>query len=139
MEKKTIKISNFTEYPGLRHCNISDDSGEDYYHKILNEEFKKAYENKYKLVLILDGTAGFAPSFLDEAIGNLVYDFSLKIVDSYLEIISIEEPDLIDLLKKETFPQWENRRSENKKPIKTERHNSWWYLDKNLEIKNKHN
>ena len=60
---KTLKVSDFSEYPGLRHCNISDDSGELFYHKILNSEFKKSYENKEVLTFILDGTAGFAPSF----------------------------------------------------------------------------
>ena len=37
---KTIRVFDFTEYPGLRHCSISDDSGEEYYHKILNKEYK---------------------------------------------------------------------------------------------------
>ena len=37
---KTIYIKDFSEYPGLRHCSISDDSGEEYYHSILNKEFK---------------------------------------------------------------------------------------------------
>ena len=32
--ENTIYIKDFTEYPGLRHCSISDDSGEEYYHSI---------------------------------------------------------------------------------------------------------
>ena len=39
---------------------------------------KKSFETKIKLQVVLDGTAGYAPSFLDEAFGNLVYDFGLK-------------------------------------------------------------
>lgn len=136
---KTIKVSDFSEYPGLRHCDISDDSGELFYHKILNSEFKKSFENKEKLNLILDGTAGYAPSFLDEAIGNLVYDFSILNVKKYLIITSIEEPNLIDSLEKETYIQWENRRIGKIEPKKTERHSSWWYLDDNGDLKNKTN
>ena len=34
---ETINIKDFSEYPGLRHCSISDDSGEEFYHKILNK------------------------------------------------------------------------------------------------------
>ena len=41
-----IKVKDFSEYPGLRHCSISDDSGEEYYHKILNSKFKETYEKK---------------------------------------------------------------------------------------------
>lgn len=136
---KTIKISDFTEYPGLRHCDISDDSGELYYHKILNQEFKKSYENKEALTLILDGTAGFAPSFLDEAIGNLIYDFGINIVKKFLVVISNEEPNLIDSLENETYIQWESRRVKRNEPKKTEKHNSWWYLDEKGALKNKSN
>lgn len=136
---KTIKVSDFSEFPGLRHCDISDDSGELFYHEILNGEFKKAFENKEKLTLILDGTAGFAPSFLDEAIGNLIYDFRVSNVKEYLELVSLEEPNIIESLKKETFNEWENRRLKKQEPTKTERHNAWWYLDENGELKNKHN
>ena len=135
---KTIKISEFSEYPGLRHCNVSDDSGEQFYHKILNEEFKKSFETKIKLQVVLDGTAGYAPSFLDEAFGNLVYDFGLEVVKNHLEIISIEEPDLLNILRSETFLQWEERRRKKDPPKKTIRHNSWWYLDENGILKNKH-
>ena len=49
---KTINIYDFSEYPGLRHCNISDDSGEEFYHKILNKSFYKALKNKKKQLLI---------------------------------------------------------------------------------------
>lgn len=135
---KIIRISEFSEYPGLRHCDISDDSGEEFYHKILNEEFKKSFETRNIIKVDLDGTAGYAPSFLDEAFGNLVYDFSLAEVIKLLEIISLEEPDLIEILKNETFPQWEERRRKHEAPKKTTRH-SWWFLDDSGILKNKSN
>lgn len=134
---KTIKVTDFTEFPGLRHCKISDDSGELFYHKILNEEFKKAIERRQKLQVVLDGTAGYAPSFLDEAFGNLIYDFGLTLVKKNIEIISIQEPDLIQMIESETFVQWEERRLKNKPPQKTIKHNSWWYVDAGGEIKNR--
>ena len=71
---KTISVlENFSEFPTLRYCNISDNSGEEFYHKVLNKEFKVAYEKKEKLIVNLDYTAGYAPSFLDESFGNLVF------------------------------------------------------------------
>ena len=51
MKNKNLLIRDFTEYPGLRHKSISDDSGEEYYHKILNREFKDAYQKNFKLIV----------------------------------------------------------------------------------------
>lgn len=128
-----INVFTFTEYPGLRHCSISDDSGEEFYHKVLNKEFKKCFENQDFLTVNLDGTAGYAPSFLDEAFGNLVYDFGLISVKKILKIISEEETDLIDLLENETFKQWEQRRVNKVFPKKTIKHDAWFKLiDNNI-------
>jgi hypothetical protein len=135
---KTIYIKDFSEYPGLRHCSISDDSGEEYYHSILNKEFKEAYENKQNLIINLDFTAGYAPSFLDEAFGNLIYDFGLDIVKGIIEIISEQEKDLKDLIIDETFPQWEIRRIGKDKPKKTATHQNWFrLLDNNINVVSK--
>ena len=103
-------LKDFTEYPGLRHCSISDNSGEEFYHRVLNKAFKEAYEQNEKLIVDLDDTAGYAPSFLDEAFGNLVFDFSREIVSKNLELISNQEPLWKDMIKNETFNQWEERR-----------------------------
>jgi hypothetical protein len=35
-----------TCFPALRHCNISDESGEKFYHNVLNKAFKEAYEEE---------------------------------------------------------------------------------------------
>ena len=60
----TISVfSDFSEFPGLRHCAISENSGEEFYHNVLNKAFKEAYDNKTKLTINLDNTAGYASSF----------------------------------------------------------------------------
>ncbi len=124
-----IKISEvFSEDPGLRHCSISDESGEEFYHKVLNDEFYKAFSSDEKLIVNLDGGSGYAPSFLDEAIGNLIYDFTLTNVKNYLTIISLEEPEWIEYLEKETYVQWENRRLKGEAPKKTESHQPWYRM-----------
>ena len=127
----TVKVLDFSEYPGLRHCSVSDDSGEEFYHKILNKKFYEALEKNESLLIDLDFTAGYAPSFLDEAIGNLVYDFSLDKVKQILNIKSDEEPDWINKLKTETYPQWENRRVKKEAPKKTGKHEQWYRWDNN--------
>lgn len=124
----TLKVVDFTEYPGLRHCKISDDSGEEFYHKYLNHAFKNAFEEGVVLQVDLDYTAGYAPSFLDEAFGNLVYDFGLEVVKKYLRIKSEQEPDLIEVLNSQTLPQWEVRRRKGDQPKITGKHEDWFYL-----------
>ena len=133
---RTIDIKDdFTEYPALRHCNISDKSGEEFYHTILNNAFKESYERKEKIKVCLDNTAGYASSFLDEAFGNLVYDFTLEVVKSYIEIISEQEPHWKDMIENETFAEWEKRRKEKVIPKKTKLHNPWYRLiNQKLEI-----
>lgn len=127
----TISILNdFSEYPGLRHCNISDDSGEEFYHTILNKKFKEVYERNEILTIILDGTGGYASSFLDEAFGNLVYDFTLNVVKNHIEIISEEEPHWKVMIEAETYTQWEDRRKNKNSPNITKNHNPWFRLVK---------
>lgn len=128
---RIINIKDFTEYPGLRHCAISEDSGEEFYHKILNSAFKIAYENNDCLTINLDNTAGYAPSFLDEAFGNLVFDFGLEEVKKRMEIISEQEPDLKEMILHETYDQWEERRVNEQKPEKTAKHKPWYRLVNN--------
>jgi hypothetical protein len=124
-------LKDFSEFPGLRHCNISDKSGEEFYHSVLNKAFKEALEKKEQLIVTLDDTAGYASSFLDEAFGNLVYDFTLEVVSQNIEIISEQEPHWKELIEKQTFKEWEQRRKENKQPKITKEHNSWYRLINN--------
>src|ERR1035437_3405231 len=119
IEYKLI-ISEYTEYPGPRYCIQGNHSGEDFYHTKLNEAFFEAIKNKESLTVDLDGTAGYASSFLDEAFGNLAFDFSSDKVLSNLIIISNQEPDWKAMIMDNIIPDWENRRVNNDKPKKTE-------------------
>lgn len=134
---KTISVlEDFSEFPALRHCNISDQSGEKFYHNVFNNAFKEAYEKNEKLTVNLDETAGYASSFLDEAFGNLVYDFTLEVVEPKIEIISEQEPHWKDMILNQTFPQWEKRRKNNQRPKVTAKHKPWYRLiNKELKLK----
>ena len=109
-------LENFSEFPGLRHCDISDKSGEEFYHTVLNITFKEAVEADDKLTVNLDKTAGYASSFLDEAFGNLVYDFTLEVVRKNVIIISIQEDHWKEMLENQTYIQWEDRRVSGQRP-----------------------
>lgn len=128
MEKQNliIIIADYSNSPGPRYCYQGDDSGEDYYHKVLNNKFKIALESKKNLEINLDGPDGYASSFLDEAFGNLVFDFGLDNIKKYIKVISTEEPEWIDMLENETYLQWEQRRKNNQGPKKTIEHEAWW-------------
>ncbi len=127
---KTISILNdYSEYPGLRHCSISEASGEDFYHKFLNKAFKEALEKDEILQVNLDGTGGYASSFLDEAFGNLVYDFTLEEVKKRIKIVSEQEPEWKEMIEDKTFIQWEDRRQRKEIPIITAKHEAWFRLD----------
>lgn len=123
---------DYSEYPGLRHCTVSDFSGEDFYHKILNQAFKEAFSKKEKISIILDGTTGYASSFLDEAFGNLVYDFTLENVKRYVDIISNEEPHWKDMIENQTYNQWEKRRTNKEAPLVTILHKEWYRISNNI-------
>lgn len=134
---KRISVAlGFSEFPGLRHCSISDYSGEEYYHKILNKTFADCINKKEKLEVDLDNTSGYASSFLDEAFGNLVYDFTLEIVINNIEIVSEQEPHWKDMLLNQTYKQWEERRKKAEPPVVTKDHSPWFRLiNNNLELK----
>ena len=123
-----IFVSDFSQSPGPRYINQGDSSGEEFYLTVLNKEFAEAIKLNRKLSVNLDGVDGYMSSFLDEAFGNLVYDFGLDKVEQLLDFISTEEPEWIKMIKEDTFPEWERRRKKNEKPKKTSPHNSWYRL-----------
>lgn len=114
MEKNILKIIEFTEYPGPRYIRQDKPghhtSGEAFYLYKLNAAFTQAYKDNKLLVLELDGVAGYPSSFLDEAIGELIYDFTRDIVSKHLAFETIMYKRRVNQVLQETYPQWEQRR-----------------------------
>ena len=117
MEQIRIKVLDFTETPGPRYIRQDkigeSNSGEAFYLQTLNEAFSQAYKENKQLVLELDGVSGYPSSFLDEAIGELVFDFTLEIVEKYLDFDTHMYKRRVAQVKEETYPQWEERRKKN--------------------------
>lgn len=94
-----IDIKNdFSSTPGPRYKEEGDFSGEVFRQTILLPKIIKSIEEREKLIIRLDGTDGFGTSFLEESFGGLIRENHLKYEDiiQVLELISIEEPYLID-------------------------------------------
>ena len=96
MEKISLKfITEFTEYPGGRSRSTGDGSAEEFYEDVLQGKFQQAVDEDKILWLDLDGAAGYAGSFLDEAFGRLGHEFGLEECKKRLEIKTDEEPYLL--------------------------------------------
>lgn len=105
-----IKVIEFSEYPGPRYKIQGSNSGEEFYEKILKIKFQEVLDNNCQyLVVDLDGTAGYASSFIDEAFGNLLIDYEYQDIKNKLKIISIEEDSWVNVIFNETLPQWYNK------------------------------
>lgn len=88
---------DFSKTPGPRFIIEGDFSGELFRDSILLTMVSKAIEESKKLRVYLDGTAGYATSFLEESFGGLirVHNIDYKKIISILEIICEEDEKLV--------------------------------------------
>ena len=96
MEKILNIASEFSRTPGARYRTDGKFSGEEFYENILKDLFSEILKLKCNLKIILDGTHGYATSFLDEAFGRLAKDFGVIKVKENVILISEEEPYLVE-------------------------------------------
>lgn len=106
----TIKIKDFSANPGARYYADGKYSGQEYFDKVLKDAYQHAVAAKEKLIIILDGTNGFASSFLSEAFGLLSENFSSKDVLKNIELISEEEPDWKEIILSNYIPNAQDRK-----------------------------
>jgi len=104
-----IKISNdFTKTPGARYYTDGPNSGEEFYDKLLKAKYLEAIGKGVKLTVDLDGTDGYASSFLNEAFSRLGNEFGAEEVNRNLIIISNEVPKYIKKVKDSIYEKREN-------------------------------
>ena len=116
-----LNVLDFSEYPGPRYNSQGPASGALFYVNKLNPIFSECIHNGDTLTVNLDGTAGFASSFLDEAFGQLTYDFGADLVLT-IRFQSYDEPEWPTMIREETIPQWEKRRQAHQVPHATMRY-----------------
>lgn len=99
-----INIANdFTREPGARNYSDGPFSGEEFFDKLLKPKYVEAKNSQVKLKIILDGTEGYASSFLNEAFIRLGSEFGADEVWSNLILVSDEIPKYIKKVKESVY------------------------------------
>ena len=96
-QKLTLKVTEqFGLIPGPRFRGDGGYSGQEFREEHLRPLFKQARSEGVTLIVDLDGAAGYATSFLEEAFGGLAREFGSHDVSNTLEFRSKDEPYLVD-------------------------------------------
>lgn len=97
--KTTFSVArSFSRTPGPRYRDEGKNSGQELREDHLMGLLKTCQLSSHKLEINLDGTAGYATSFLEEAFGGLIRNDKIKLetLNSMLTFVSTEEDYLID-------------------------------------------
>ena len=99
MSQETLRIADdFSATPGSRYESEGEFSGEEFRRTVLLPRLRESLASGDKLLVDLDGTAGYGTSFLEEAFGGLVRDEGIdsERLREVLLFKSNEEEYLID-------------------------------------------
>lgn len=91
-----IYVKDFSPFPGPRKETVGPNSGERFRDEVL---YKAIIENPdEEICVILDGTAGYGSSFLEESFGGLVRlgVSENKMMEVVRNLVSREDPSLIE-------------------------------------------
>jgi len=95
-----INVSHdFTDAPGARNPQDGPDSGEVFYNRLLLPKFEEALKTKSILLVDMDGTFGYATSFISESFGSLSMKFGPELVLKNIKIKSDEDDGLKTYIK----------------------------------------
>lgn len=90
-----LKIAeDFSKTPGSHNRSTGLFSGEEFFEKVLEPKYKAAREADTYLIVDLDGTAGYANSFLAYSFGKL--EMKYPGARQFIMFISLEEPYLVN-------------------------------------------
>ena len=102
---------DYTRCPGARYEKEGDYSGERFRNEFLLPKLKEAIETGVKLEVVLDGSAGYSTSFIEESFGGLIRTdhYTLQDVKDNIIIISNEDPSYVEDINVYWEHAWENR------------------------------
>ena len=101
---------DYTRCPGARFESEGDYSGERFRNEFLAPKLKEAIKTGVKLEVVLDGSAGYSTSFIEESFGGLIRTdrFTLQEVKDNIIIISDEDPSYAEDINAYWEHAWEN-------------------------------
>jgi hypothetical protein len=101
MDNIIVNVKDFSITPGSRYRDEGkkSHSGQEFREDFLQPNFEKIKDSDAKLIVNLDGTIGYGTSWLEEVFGGLARIFGNELVYSKIELISEEEPYLVDDIK----------------------------------------
>lgn len=102
---------DYSRCPGARYESEGDFSGERFRKEFLAPMLKKSIETGVKLEVVLDGSAGYSTSFIEESFGGLIRSdhFTIQEVSDNIIIISDEDPSYAEDINDYWKHAWENR------------------------------
>ena len=86
---------DFSRTPGARFRKDGPFSAEEFMETLVVPKFEEARRLGVKLVMDLDGVAGYATSFLQGTFGNLAAHYGTREVLNTVEVISNDDPYLL--------------------------------------------
>jgi hypothetical protein len=103
---------DYTRCPGARYESEGDYSGERFRKELLAPKLREAIDSGVKLEVILDGSAGYSTSFIEESFGGLIRTdhYTLQEVKDNIIIVSDEDPSYSEDIIVYWEHAWENRR-----------------------------
>ena len=91
-----IVATEFSDTPGPRTREEGDFSGELFLDEFLRPRYQEAVKTGDTLLVDLDGTEGYATSFLESAFGGLSREFGADKVLKVIRLKSDDEPYLVE-------------------------------------------
>ena len=97
---KVVSIAKeFSSTPGPRARDEGDFSGDQFLEEVLRPAYAQAVKEGSTLIVDLDGTEGYATSFLEATFGGLAREFDAAEILRVVTFKSDDEPYLIDEIK----------------------------------------
>jgi hypothetical protein len=96
---KVVRIKEFSETPGPRAREEGPFSGDEFLATVLRPAYLQAREDGENLLVDLDGTEGYATSFLEATFGGLAREFEARDILKTISFKSEDEPFLINEIK----------------------------------------
>jgi hypothetical protein len=91
---------DFSDTPGPRSREEGEFSGDQFLQDLLRPMYLKAKEKKEELTVDLDGTEGYATSFLEAAFGGLAREFASEEIFGVIRFKCDDEPYLEEEIKR---------------------------------------